>query len=338
METVFQNENEPELVEAELAPVEQFRLQWRQQPGFIPFVKQKNLIDQNAELLPYASVVSLPGWASPRAFAFQGLVLVAAILSLLNWYKTRDSGRLQDEIGALQADVQAEVKRQHGIMDAAQAETKKILASPKAIVWKTVPREEALRQLASSQEDSRNSLQQYKERMAGRENELRSLQRAEAVANSGTPLVFALALVLAAGLVTGGVRRDYPKSNVRAAGDYYLYIATAWGLWSNLIFLVFLHFALSGSAYGLTHLSDTVGPLFWVLFWMGFYMLVVWYFAGVAREMYKAMQIRPPASEWSLGNKMLLRINSSFLLMFVMLEAIFLSGAYLIYVFSRRSA
>lgn len=331
-------QNEQVFEQEELSPVEQLRLQWRQQPGFIPFVKQKNLIDQNAELLPYASVVSLRGWASPRAFAFQGLVLVAAILSLLNWYETRESGRLQDEIVGLQADVQAEVKRQQGIMDAARAETKKILASPRAIVWKTVPRQEALRQLASSQEDSRKSVQQYQERMAERENDLRSLQRAEAVANSGTPLVFALALVLAAGLVTGGVRRDYPKSNVRAAGDYYLYIATAWGLWSNLIFLVFLHFALSGNAYGLTRLTETVGPLFWVLFWMGFYMLVVWFFAGVAREMYKALRIRPPASEWSLGNKLLLRINNSFLMMFVMLEAIFLSGAYLIYVASRRFA
>jgi hypothetical protein len=338
MENVLQDENEPEIVEAELSPVETFRLQWQQQPGFVPFLKQKNMIDQNAELLPYAAVVSPRGWSSPLVFACEGLVVAAALLSFLNWYETRDSGRLQDEIVALQANVQTEAQRQQGVMDAAQAETKKILASPKAIVWKTVPREEALRQLASSQDDARKSLEDYRKQMAERENELRSQQRAEAVANSGTPFIFTLALVLAAGLVTSGVRRDYPRSNVRAAGDYYLYFATASGLWLNLIFLVFMHFALSGNSYGVTHFSDTVGPLFWWLFWVGFYLLLVYYFAIVAREMYKAMQLRPPASDWSLSNKLLIRINSCFLMMFFTLEAIFLSGAYLIYLFSRRFA
>jgi hypothetical protein len=338
MENVLQDANEPELVEAELSPMETFRQQWQQQPGVLPFLKQKNMIDQNAELLPYAAVVTPRGWSSPLVFAFEGLVLAAALISLLNWYETRDSGRLQDEIVALQANVEAEAKRQQGVMDAAQAETKKILSSPKAIVWKTVPREEALRQLASSQDDARKSLEDYRKQMAERENELRSQQRAEAIANSGTPFVFSLALVLAAGLVTSGVRRDYPKSNVRAAGDYYLYFATASGLWLNLILLVFLHFALSGNAWGLTHLSDTVGPLFWWLFWIGFYMLLVYYFSIVAREMYKAMQLRPPTSDWSLSNKLLLRVNSCFLMMFFTLEAIFLCGAYLIYLFSRRFA
>ncbi len=338
METVFQDANDPEAVERELSPVELFRGQWQQQPGFIPFLKQKNLIDQNAELMPYAAVVSPRGWASPRVFAFEGLVLAAVLLSVLNWYETRDSGNLQDQIVALQASVQAEVARQQGVMDAAQAETKKVLASQKAIVWKNVPRAEALRQLSSSLEDSRQSLAQYREKMAERENELRATQRAEAIAYSGTPVMFSLALVLAAGLVASGIRRDYPKSNIRAAGDFYLYFATSSGLWLNLVFLVFLHFALSGSAYGLTHLSDTVGPLFWVLFWIGFSLLLIRYFSTIARDMYKAMQIRPPASEWSLANKMLLRINTSFLLMFATLEAIFLSVAYVVYLVSRRFA
>jgi hypothetical protein len=336
MDTVFQDANETVAVETDLSPVETFRLQWQQQPGVLPFVKQKNMIDQNAELMPYAAVVSPKGWSSPMVFACEGLILAAILLSFLNWYETRDSGRLQDEIVALQANVQAEIKRQQGVMDAAQAETKKILASPKAIVWKTVPRGEALQTLATSEQDARQSLQQFERKMADRETELRSKQRAEAVANSGTPLIFSLALVLSAGLVASGVRRDYPKSNVRAAGDYYLYFATSSGLWLNLVFLVGLHFALSGNAYGLSHMSDTVGPLFWGLFWIGFYLLLVYYFASVAKEMYKAMQVRPPSSDWSLSNKLLLRINSSFLVMFITLEAVFLGGAYLVFVFSRR--
>src|SRR2546425_7761063 len=89
--------------QAELSPLEAFQQQWRQQPGFIPFIKQKNVIDQNAELLPYAGVISLPGWASPRTFALEGLVLIAIIFSFFNWYKTHDGGKVQEEIVQLQA-------------------------------------------------------------------------------------------------------------------------------------------------------------------------------------------------------------------------------------------
>src|SRR5262245_41366954 len=211
MEIVLQDANETPALEAELSSVEQFRLHWRQQPGAIPLLKQKSMIDQHADLLPYAAVVSPRGWSSPVVFAAQGLLVAAALFSLFNWYLTRDSGRLQDEIAALQANVAAEEKRQQGVMDAAQAETKRIDTSPRSIVWKTVPREQALSELESSQADARKSLQEYKQRMAARETDLRSQQRAEALANSGTPLIFSLALVLAAGLVTSGVRRDFPR-------------------------------------------------------------------------------------------------------------------------------
>ncbi len=329
-------QNESVFEQVELSPAEQFQLQWKQQPGFISFVKQKNVIDQNAELLPYAGMVSLPGWASPRAFAFQGLVVVAVLLSFFNWYKTRDHGKLQNKIVALQAEVQEEAKRQQGIIDAAQAETKRILGSSKPVVWKgkTVPREEALQQLESAIEDSTKSLQVYTERKLWEEKGLRAEQRFWAIFYSGTPVVFSLALLLAAGLVASGVRRDYPKSNVRGAGDYYLYLATAYGLWPNLGFLLALHFALSGNAYDLTGFSDTVGPLFWILFWIGFYFLLLRYFAVVSRDMYKAMQVRSPLTEWSLGNKVLVRINNGFLLMFVTLEVGFLSLMYLFYLIS----
>jgi uncharacterized membrane protein YtjA (UPF0391 family) len=329
-------QDESVFAEAELSPAEQLQQQWRQQPGFISFVRQKNVIDENAELLSYANPVLLPGWVSPRAFAFQGLVLIAIISSLLNWYKTRDQGSIQEEIVALRAQLDTETKRQQGFMNAAQAEKKKVLASPRNVVWKNVPREEALQQIDSSMEDSRKSLEQYTEKMAVREKILRAKQQTQTVARSGTPLVFSLALMLAAGLVALGARRDYPKSNVRSAGDYYLYFATAYGIWPNLVFLLLLHFALSGGAYGLSGISDTAGPLFWILFWIGFYFLLVRYLASVARDMYKAMQIRPPANEWTLDNKMLLRLHNSFLVAFVVMEAAFLSLSYFFFLAGQK--
>src|SRR6185312_1926410 len=96
-ETVFAHDGQ-----VELTPLDQFRQQWIQQPGPIPLIKQKNVIDQNPELLPYAGIAGVHGWSRPIVFAMQGLVITAVVLSLLNWYMTRDTGKLHDEIVTLQ--------------------------------------------------------------------------------------------------------------------------------------------------------------------------------------------------------------------------------------------
>ncbi len=63
MESVYQDE--AEVSEVELTPQDQLRLQWQQQPGAIPLLRQKNVIDQNAELLPYAAVAGCAGGFLP---------------------------------------------------------------------------------------------------------------------------------------------------------------------------------------------------------------------------------------------------------------------------------
>lgn len=336
MESVYQDEQVFQ-EEASLTPQDQMRLQWRQQTGFLPFLRQKSVIDRNAELVPYAGTAALQGWIPPRMFALQGLVLLSFFAALLNWQMTRHAGKLEDQIVALEASVQTETTRQQEIIAATQAEIARITRSPKTLFKlhlseTPMTREEALQALGSALDESQRSEEQYKEKMALQEQKLRARQAALAMANSGTPLMFSLALVLAAGLVGRGGQRDFSRSrHAKRLSDFYLYFATAEGLWPNLVLLAFLHIALSRSAYGLSDLFGSVGPLFWVVFFLGFYFLLLRYFVMVARDLYQVMQIRRPANEWGPGNRMLLRVHNSFLVVFVGLEAAFLVLCYAIY-------
>lgn len=335
MESVYQDEEV--LQEAVLTPQDQIRLQWRQQPGPIPFLRQKNVIDQNAELVPYAGTAALHGWIPPRMFALQGLVLLSLIAALVNWQMTRHAGKLEDQIVALQGSVQTEITRQQEIIAATEAEIARISRSNKAtfklhLSETPMTREDALQALNSALAESQRSEEQYKEKAALREQKLRARQSVLAIVNSGTPLIFSLALVLAAGLIGQGGQKDFSRSRqAKRLGDFYLYFATAEGLWPNLVLIVFLHIALSRSAYGIGSVFESVGPLFWVVFSVGFYFLLLRYFVVVARDMYQAVQIRRPANDWSLTNKMLLRVHNSFLVVFVGMEAAFLGLCYALY-------
>ena len=342
MESVYQDATE--VSEVELTPQDQLRLQWQQQPGAIPLLRQKSLIDQNAQLLPYAAVAGLPGWISPGAFALQGLVLIAFIAAGLNWQMTRHSGKLEDEITALQASSKTEINRQEEIISATQAEIRRISTSPNSIFklrMSALPltREQALAALNNSLEESRSSDEQYKTNMAVRERNLRARQSTMAIVNSGSPLIFSLALFLAAGLFSQGAQREFPRNrHARNLADYYLYFITAEGLWPNLVLLGFLFVALSGSDYGLSGLFSSVGPLFWVVFWIGFYGLLLHLFVMTARGLYRAMQARPPANEWGFDNRLLFRIHTSFFVVFAGLEAVFLALCYAFYFLQSHGA
>src|SRR6476660_1609202 len=197
MESVYHEQEV--LSEAQFTPQDRLRLQWQQQPGF-PFLRQKCVLDRNAELLPHAATAGLPGWITPGLFALQGLVLIAVVLSFLNWQMTRHAGKLEDEITTLQANVQTEVTRQEGVIAATQAEIKRIQNSPKPVFKlhlseTPLTREQALAMLNSSLAESRTNEEQYKQKMAVRERTLRARQSALALANSGSPLIFSLALL-----------------------------------------------------------------------------------------------------------------------------------------------
>ena len=208
MESVYQDE--AVVAEQQLTPEDQLRLQWQQQPGLIAFIRQKNVIGGNAELLRYAGTAGLAGWIPPLNFALQGLVLISIVAAFANWQLTRHSGALEEQIVALQAGAQVEVKRQEEIIAATNAEISRIANSPHSIFHlrmspTPLSRDEALRQLDNALAESQHSEDQYKTKVAAQERKLRARQSALAIANSGTPLIFSLALVLAAGLVTVGV-------------------------------------------------------------------------------------------------------------------------------------
>lgn len=341
MESVYQDEEV--LQEAVLTPQDQIRLQWRQQPGFISFIRQKNVIERNAELLPYAGTAALHGWIPPRMFALQGLVLLSLIASLLNWQMTRHAGTLEEQLTGLQASVQTETTRQQEIIAATQAEIARISRSGRTsfklhLSETPMTREEALRALNSALGESQRSEEQYKEKMALQERKLRARQFAQAIANSGTPLIFSLALVLAASLIGRGGQSFSRSRQGKSLTDFYLYFATAEGLWPNLVLIIFLHLALSRNAYGVSSLFESVGPLFWVVFSAGFYFLLLRYFVVVARDIYQAMQVRRPANEWSPNNRVLLQIHNSVVIVFVGLEAVFLGLCYALYLAQKSLA
>lgn len=340
LEEVYQDDSlvaEPQ----ELSPADQLRLQWTNQPG-PALIRQKSVIERCPELLSHVSMASLKGWNWPYAFAFQGLLIVGIVLSLLNWYVTHDSGRLQEEIAGLQASTQTEVQRQQGITDATNAEISRITHS-RSQVFKLqmsqglLTREQALAELNATLADSHSSLEQFKRRMTQQERELRAKENALAIARSGVPLLFCLALLLCAGGVRRSIQSDNSRTRLaRSSGDFFLYFATAEGMLLIIPMLISAHLILSGGSYGLSGFFETVGPLFQVAFWVCFYALVLRYFVGIARGMNKAMQLRPPASEWSPENRILLHIHNNFFAVLAVLEGSFLAACYLLYHIDKR--
>ncbi|HEX5434485.1 MAG TPA: hypothetical protein VFY05_09635 [Candidatus Angelobacter sp.] len=340
LEEVYQEDSliaEPQ----ELSPADQLRVQWTNQPG-LALIRQKNVIERCPELLSHVSMASLKGWKWPYSFAFQGLVIAAVAISLLNWYATHDNGRLHQDIARLQASTQAESQRQQGITDATNAEILRITHS-RSQVFKLqmsqglLTREQALAELNASLAESQSSLEQFKQRMAQQERELRAKENALAIARSGVPLLFSLALLLCAGGVRKSIQGDNSRSRVaRSSGDYFLYFATTEGLLLNIPVLILVHLMLSGGSYGLSGFFESVGPLLQVIFWIGLYALMLRYFVGITRGMHKALQLRPPANEWSPENRILLHIHNNLFAVLAVLEGSFLTACYVLYHIDKR--
>jgi hypothetical protein len=336
-----QAQGEEVLEETVLTPEEKCVTLWNQQSGTLPFFRQRNLVRQNPELLPYASRFTLKAWTGPRRFALLGLVAAAAVLSFLNWSMTRKSGVQEEKIAALHVELQEEEKRLDEIIRATEAEIRTVKASSMSSLKlssseKPMSREAALEQLNRLLTDMRKPDQEFRRRIATQEAELQAEQGASALARSATPLMFSLALVFAAGMFQEGIRKDVRSRLAGRAGEFYLYAVTSEGLLANLAIVAFLHLGLSGRDYGLRGFLDALGPVFWLVFCVTFYAGTGWLLNKVSRLLYPALEIPRPGNELDFGNRVLVRLHNSFWAVFVGLESMALLLSYGYYILARR--
>lgn len=338
-ESVF-SDGEPEVIEVK-SPIDQFREQWTVLPGPLPFLRQRTLLREHPELVPYAELARAKGWAQPLAFALQGLVVTAFLISALSWLITRDRGVEADQIAALHADVDAEMNRLEGVIDAAQVgiarteHSRKTAGLTVGSSGPTLTKEEAVARLNTLIEETRKEEARYKYNAAIQERNLHALGDARALAHSGTPVIFVLALLFAAQLVGKGIQKDFGWFKLtRQADEYYLYYAVAEGVWINCVLVVLMHLGLSATAYGLGGLFGQ-GLIVRGIFWLLVYALLAYFFHTVSMSLYRVMQIPAPRKDDILGNKILLRVHNSFLMLFLPFEAALIVLCYGVYLLQK---
>jgi hypothetical protein len=322
----MQTPSESEFIEVR-SPIDRFKEQWEKQPGALNFLRQVSVINQNPQSIQYAGLATLKGWAEPLIFGLQGLLLVSLLLSLTNWLITKDRGKQADQIALLQRDLEVEMKRQEGVIAATQQDMDRISKSTKkkefTVAGSPMPlsREDALQRHEALIDETKQLEQKYKNRNEAKQHELHAQGDAWALAYSGTPLVFSLALIFTAQVVRRGIQKDYGRAKlVRQADSFYLYFAVSRGIWINCALVAVLHLWLSADAYGLGGSSQSIGPIFSILLLLAIFGVVGYYFFIVSKDLYKAMQISPPSNYYGLGNKILVRLHS-FWLVFVVFEA-----------------
>jgi hypothetical protein len=321
------------------SPIDRFREQWGQRSGAIRFFQQRELIQQNPDLVQYAELAGVKGWAQPLMFALQGLVLSAFLVSALSWLITRDRGTHADAIAAVRSDVAAQTHTYKGVIESVQIEIDRIEKSRResgfTVASSTnLTKDEALRQLNTLIEDTRRSEQEYRNRADIKIQNLRAKGDALSLAASGTPVIFALAVLFAAQLFRRFTQDVYGRNKLaRQADSFYLYFVVAQGVWLNIAAVAALNVALSGSAYGLSGFIEAIGFIGAILFFLAVYGLVLFWFFLVSKDLYKAMQLPRPGNFAGLENRLLVYMHNSFWLAFMAFEAALLvlaGGVYLV--------
>lgn len=333
-----QHEVQPEEFLEVKSPIDRLREQWKAEKTSLGFVRQIKLLRQKPELVQYAELARLPGWTPALIFALQGILVIAVLLSAANWMLTKDRCRQADEIVALKADVETEMKRLDGVVAAARWEISRVKKSFKtagftvATSGPTLTKEAALQRLDDLIQQTQSAGQEYKTQAEIKEKQLRAQGDALTLARSGTPLVFALALIFAAQLFRRSAYSSYSLYKLaRQADEFYLYYLVGQALWMICALIVLLHLGLSSYALGLGGMADAIGPIGAIVFWLAVYALLLFMFFSISKDLYKAMQIRAPRDLADITNKLLLKMHNSFWMVFAAFETGLLALCYVTY-------
>lgn len=323
------------------SPIDRFREEWARPTGKTVFFREREFVLQNPDLVQYAELARPKGWTQPLMFALQGFLLAAFLLSAFSWLMTRDEGQQADEIEKVRAELESQVKTEKAVIDASELQTGEVERSRKGSGF-TVARstdltkDEALQQLNILIDEAHKLQDDYRFRAEIKIQNLRAAGDGFALAASGTPVIFSLALVFAAPLFRMFVQRQYGRYKLAAQADsYYLYYVASRGLWLNLGVVIVLNVFLSGRAYGLGGLIDASGLIGKILFWLAADSLLLYWFYMVSKDLQKAMQLPRLRDYFGFENKVLLYMHNSFWVTFAVFEAALGMLAYSVYLLER---
>ena len=319
-------EAQVEFIEVQ-SPIDRCKGQWAQQGGATSFFRQRNFLLESPELVQYAELARSKGWAQPLRFGLQGLLLAAFFISALSWLIASGEGIYAERIAAVRAEMESEIKTAQGMIDAAEFNKSRIEKSRKndtfSVAGSTaLTKEEALAQLNALIEDARKLQQEYQYNADIKAQNLRAAGDGFDLAASGTPVMFTLALLFSAPLFRRLLQNSYPSCRLVGQADtYYIYYVVARGVWLNCLLVVLLNIFFSASGYGLAGFFDGIGPIGRILFWLGLYSLLLYWFFGASKDLYKAMQLPRPRDFTDFENKVLLHLHNSFWMVFLVLES-----------------
>lgn len=333
-------QTESEFIEVK-SPIDRFKEEWTKLSATTVFSRQRKFFIQNPDLVQYGELARVNGWKQPLMFALRGLLVYAFLLSAFSWLITRDEGKSADDIAKVRTELESQLRTEQGVMDSAQFEIDRIEKSRKTSGFNVatstnLTKEEAIRQLNAQIDEARKGQEEDKLKAELRIQKLRAAGDRFALLASGTAVVFSLALIFAAPLFRMVMQRQYGRYKLTAQSDtYYLYYVVSRGVWLNLAVVIVLNLGLSGSAYGLGGLTETVGPIGKAIFWLALYTLVLYWFFIVSKDLHKAMQLPRLKDYTGMENKVLLHMHNTFWVTFVAFEALLALLAYGVYLMEK---
>lgn len=324
---------ENELIEVK-SPIDRFKETWAKLPDKPAFLRQRKLAIQSPDLLQYAELSPPKGWTPPLLFALIALFFPAILLSGLNWMVTRDGGKPAAEIEKLRTELDSQVKTEQAVIDASERQLAHIESSHRDSGFTVasagnLTKEDARRELSAMMDEARKLQDDYKLQTAIKIQNVRAAGDGLALAHSGTPVIFSLALIFAAPLFHKTLQTRYGRyKQAHRADSYYLYCVASHGLWLNCGMVVALNLFLGG-------LMEGIGPIGSIVFWPALYAALLYWLFIASKDLYRAMQLPKPRDYASLENKVLLQMHLCVFIVFVVFETALGALAYGVYLAER---